>query len=279
MAVRYDRPRRVYVLRTAFGIRPAVLVGRAHERIAAEQVGTGNRILFINEHRALGTVNLHARQLGIPDVKTAGQRHLCPAHKLENRVDMSIHVHRQHLSLARAGRHSSRLPCLGGHCADALYRAEQAEQRGDVVRPHIVQWTRTRLIEECRSRMMELVTMTDKPRAAARDAAQAAAVDQLADVLQAAAEKGVRRTANQQSLLLGERNKLPALLKRHRQRLLRVDMLACLQGCQIILIMCLRRCQIENNVNIRVSDQLHTGGVCLGNTVLRCLALCLLQSA
>ena len=58
-------------------------VGRAHERIAAEQVGTGNRILFINEHRTLSTVNLHARQLGIPNVKTAGQRHLCPAHKLE----------------------------------------------------------------------------------------------------------------------------------------------------------------------------------------------------
>ena len=127
--------------------------------------------------------------------------------------------------------------------------------------------------------MMELVPVTDKPRAAARDAAQSAAVDQLADVLQAAAEKGVRRTANQQSLLLGKRNKLPALLKRHRQRLLRVDMLACLQGCQIILIMCLRRCQIENNVNIRVSDQLHTGGVCLGNTVLCRLSLCLLQSA
>ena len=43
--------------------------------------------------------------------------------------------------------------------------------------------------------------------------------------------------------------------------------------------MCLRRCQIENNVNIRVSDQLHTGGVCLGNTVLCRLSLCLLQSA
>lgn len=103
------------------------------ERIAAEQIGTGNRILFINEHRALGTVNLHARQLGIPYVKTAGQRHLCPAHKLENRVDMSIHVHRQHLSLARARRHSSRLPCLSGHRADALYRAQQTEQRGDVI--------------------------------------------------------------------------------------------------------------------------------------------------
>ena len=65
---------------------------------------------------------------------------------------------------------------------------------------------------------MELVPVTDKPRAATRDAAQSAAVDQLADVLQTSAEKGVRRTANQQSLLLGKRNKLPALLKRHRQR-------------------------------------------------------------
>ena len=126
---------------------------------------------------------------------------------------------------------------------------------------------------------MELVPVTDKPRAAARDAAQSAAVDQLADVLQAAAEEGVRRAANQQSLLLSKRNQFPALLKRHRQRLLRVDMFARLQGCQIILIMCLRRRQIEDNVNIRVSDQLHTGGICLGNTVLRRLALCLLQSA
>ena len=32
MAVRHDRPRRVYVLRTAFGIRPAVLVGRKYSK-------------------------------------------------------------------------------------------------------------------------------------------------------------------------------------------------------------------------------------------------------
>ena len=85
-------------------------------------------------------------------------------------------------------------PALIRHRAYALLPGQQTEQRRDVIRAHIVQRTRTRLIEECRSRMMELVPMTDKPRAAARDAAQSAAVDQLADVLQAAAEKGVRRT-------------------------------------------------------------------------------------
>lgn len=57
---------------------------------------------------------------------------------------------------------------------------------------------------------MELVPVTDKPRAAARDAAQSAAVDQLADVLQAAAEKGVRRTANQRPFsLASETSSLP----------------------------------------------------------------------
>lgn len=101
--------RRVYCSPDALGIRSAVvLIGRTHERIA-EQVKFGNRILS-----SMSTVpsvpNFSARQSN-PRRQTGRSALPVPPHTTENRVDMSIHVHRQHLSLAGPGGASSRLPC------------------------------------------------------------------------------------------------------------------------------------------------------------------------
>ena len=94
MTVRYDRPRRIYILRAAFRVCPAVFARRAHQRIAAEQVRACDRVLFVDEHRTLGAVKLHARKLAVPDVKAARQRHLRTRAELKNSVDMRVHIDR-----------------------------------------------------------------------------------------------------------------------------------------------------------------------------------------
>ena len=192
---------------------------------------------------------------------------------------MGIDIDREHLSLARAGGNGARFACLGRHGADALYRAEQAEQRRHIVGPHVVQRTRARLIEEGRRRMMELVAVTDEPCAAARNAAELAAVEQLADILEPSAEEGVRGAADEQTLFLRERNQLLPLSKGHGKRLFGINVLAGLERREVVLVVRLRRCQVENQINVRVGDQLHAGGIGFRDAVLGSLALRLFQTA
>ena len=279
MTVRYDRPRRIYILRAAFRVGPAVFARRAHQRVAAEQVRACDRVLFVDEHRTLGAVKLHARQLAVPDVKAARQRHLRARVKLENSVDVRVHIDRQHRSLCRAGRHGARLRGTGRHRADPAHRAQQAEQRGHIIRSHVVKRACARLIEERGGRVMELVAVTDEPRAAARDPAEPAAVDQLTDVLKAAAEEGIRGAADEQALFLRELDQLFALRERHGEGLFRVDMLAGLERGEVVLIVRLRRGQVEHEVDVRVRDQLHARRIGLRDAVLRGLALRLFQTA
>ena len=121
--------------------------------------------------------------------------------------------------------------------------------------------------------------MADKVCAAACDAAELAAVDQLADVLQAAAEEGVRRASDQQALFPGERDQLLALFIGHGERLFRVYMLARLERREVVFIVRLRGGQVEDEVDIRVGDDLRARGIGLGDAVLRGFALRLFQSA
>ena len=121
--------------------------------------------------------------------------------------------------------------------------------------------------------------MTDEPRAAARDPAEPAAVDQLTDVLKAAAEEGIRGAADEQALFLRELDQFFALRERHGEGLFRVDVLAGLERSEVVLIVRLRRGQVEHEVDVRVRDQLHAGRIGLRDAVLRGLALRLFQTA
>lgn len=116
---------------------------------------------------------------------------------------------------------------------------------------------------------MEFVAVTDEPRAAARNPAEPAAVDQLTDVLKAAAEEGIRGAADEQALFLRELDQLFALRERHGEGLFRVDVLAGLERGEVVLIVRLRRGQVEHEVDVRVRDQLHAGRIGLRDAVLR----------
>ena len=54
------------------------------------------------QYCALGAVQLKTRQLGVPNVKTAGQCDDCAADKFECGADVGININWQHLSLARS---------------------------------------------------------------------------------------------------------------------------------------------------------------------------------
>ena len=106
--------------------------------------------------------------------------------------------------------------------------------------------------------MVEFVPVADEVGAAAGDEAELAAVDQLADILQTATQKGIRRTAEQQPLFLCHCDQLLAFSIGHGERLFGIDMLAGFERRKVVFIVRLRRGQVKDQVDFRIDNDFCT---------------------
>ena len=97
--------------------------------------------------------------------------------------------------------------------------------------------------------------------------------------MQPPAQKGVRRTAEQQPLFTCQPGQLPPLVKGRCKRLFRINMLTRLERREVVLEMRLRGGQVQDQVDLRVGNHLVAGRVCLRDTVLRSLPPRLFQPA
>ena len=90
----------------------------------------------------------------------------------------------------------------------------------------------------------------------ATGSADRALVDQLAAGLVRAAEEGVRRAADAQAALGRARRAASALPRSHAERLLRIDVLAGVDGAQPDLDVRRRDRQVHDDLDRRVGEQL-----------------------
>ena len=166
--------------------------------------------VWVRHHqRAFGAIDFDVRQVVCPDVKA---HHDCGYHtvcEVQRAGQVRRHIDVDHVTIFRlAGDHALREGDLAG-AGDARYRAEQVDQRGDVVGAHVQHRTAARLVEEGRVRVPVFVTVANHERGRCNGSADPAIVNQFATGLQAAAEEGVRRAADAQSAFAGRSEDAP----------------------------------------------------------------------
>ena len=178
------------------------------------------------------------------------------------------------------------LPGRGGHPS---YRAEQVDQRGEIVWPP-VKAPGDAALEKVRPVKADVPVGADRARpAGARPPARLQAgkgrhrltdrplVDQLAGGLPGAAEKSVWSAADPQALFPGQGKHLLAFLPVHGQGFLVIDALARFQGCEAHLSMREVRGQVDDDLDLWVGQQLRDAA-CLGYAVFCRPRFCGLQA-
>ena len=231
---------------------PTEILLAAQPEVAAEDIRATVGIWLCHDEHTIGAVQLHTRTNGIPNVKAKGcgdDRTRCKAH---HTGDMGVDLDRYGLvherQIARFGRAS-------GHCRDRFHRAEQRNQCGQVVRAHVQSRAAARTIVERNIGMYKFPAMAQHGHLTAGDSADGSCVNLLAHGLEAASEEGIGCTTHRQTLFCRQIHDLLALGKGCRERFFGVNVLACVQGCQIVFGMHFGNGQIEHNIDFRVSQQ------------------------
>ena len=166
-----------------------------------------------------------------------------------------------------------------GHGTARLHRTEQRQQCGDIVRADVHERACARVIIKCRIGVEGLTAVIDDKCRGADDLTDFAGVQNIAAGLQPCAQKGIRCTADAQMLGLRQVHQLFALGIGEGERLFRVDMLAAGQRQLVEPIVRVRRGQIENQIHIRLFNQILCTGVGVRDAEFLSFFLCLFQAA
>ena len=227
-----------------------VLARRGDFDVAAEPVGVGHG------ERRFGPVDL--------DRPMAMARHVEAHHQGDHRAGMEFerpgrvggHLHRDARSLQRLAGDQAFAPRARGDAGDALDRAEQVDEIGDVVGAHVEHRAAAGGIVERRARMPALMSRAHEERRAGDRRADRALVDQLAAGLVGAAEKRIGRAADAHALRLRRSDELAALGDGDAERLLRMDVLARGHRLEPDLDMRLGDGEIDDDLDRRVGQEI-----------------------
>ncbi len=162
-------------------------------RDAAEEVGIGAK------QAAFGAVDLDRRTLMAPHIPRGAHRHVRALGELQRAIHHGGHLHVDRLPGQRLAGDGALRIADGGASAHARHRAQQVDELGDVIRPHVVDRSAAALVEEGRVGVPALHAVRKHRYRAADGPADASRVDRGAARLVRAAEESVRRAAHPQA--------------------------------------------------------------------------------
>ena len=142
------------------------------------------------------------------------------------------------------------------HCGNRLHVAAEIDQRSQIVRTHVEHRAAAVLVVEFRIRMPCLVAVADHEARAAHDVTDHTVIDQFAAGLDARAEERVRRAADPEPLFLRQRHDLLAFFERSGEGLFRIDVLARVQRRHRHVVVLVGAGDVQDNVDLRVGEEL-----------------------
>ena len=170
--------------------------------------------------------------------------------------DMGVGADRDHLPGAGARADGAGIAGAAGRPDHRGDRAQQGDQRVDVIGAHVQQRPAAGDVVEVRLRMPALMARAHHRRHRRGGHADHTLVDRDASGLGAGAQHRVRGGADEHTRGLRRGEHLGALLRGHREGLLRVHVLARRDRPQIHLGMRRRDREVQDRVHLGVLDQL-----------------------
>ena len=218
--------------------------------------------------RALRTADLQARMTRPPDIEACHDRADRPRSEIENAGDVRRDLDGDHLPAFRfAGDHSLRKGDAS-RTRDAFHRPDHVHQGRQVVRTHVEHGTGASLVEEGGIRMPALVSMTHHERGGRHRRSDPSVVDQFPAGLVRPPHERVRGRSHANAFFPRFRHEPFRVVQLDGNRFLRVGVLALLHRRHAEVEMRSGDRQVENEVNVRIRNDLVRRTVGLRQAVL-----------
>ena len=232
---------------------PLLVAEAAHRHRTVEGVRVRHR------QGALGAVDLDVAVAGGGDVEAGHQGGDDPGRELDRGGHVGGHVDVELLALARTGVDQPLRTVVAGHRRDPDGGAEELDEGGHVVRPHVEQWSRTPFVEDPGVGVPELGSGAHHEGGGGERRPDGARLDGGCGGLEAGAEERVGGTAEAEPGRVGEIDEALGLGQVGAEGLLAEGGLAGLEDRSGHRLMNGGRGQVDHDVDVGVSQELVDG--------------------